>query len=185
MHIFGLHSPSRCWILKVFLFSILIFYGVFILSLSNQVLGSHCPFRCLVYTLQSHFFFFLGKIIFILSLSDQVLSSHFPCAYLIDTLQADIGFYFFIIIFFFYLNFSWGFHPLALQTCFTFSLSMQMLDFKISILFFLHLDFSSRFTSFILSLSKQVVSSHSQYRSLVYTLQADVIVFIKCKTRTK
>ena len=78
--------------------------------------------------------------IFILSLSDQVLGSHSLCAYLIYTLQADIGFYFFY--FFFFLNFSWGFHPLALQTGFTFSLSMQMLDFKISILFFLNLDFS-------------------------------------------
>ena len=46
-----------------------------------------------------------------------------------------------------------------------FSLSMQMLDFKISILFFLNLDFSSRFTSFILSLSKQVVGSHSRCQS--------------------
>ena len=43
--------------------------------------------------------------------------------------------------------------------------------------FFLNLDFSSRFTSFILSLSKQVVSSHSRYKSLVYTLRADVCFF--------
>ena len=73
------------------------------------------------FTLSNHFFFFffffLEKIIFILSLSDQVLGSHSPCAYLIYTLQADIGFNF---LFFF----SWGFHPLALQTGFTFSLSM-------------------------------------------------------------
>ena len=86
MHIFGLHSPSKCWIFKVFLFSILIFHRVFILSLSDQVLGSRSP-----------------------------------CAYLIYTLQADFGFFFF---FFFNLNFSWGFHPLALQTGFTFSLSI-------------------------------------------------------------
>ena len=59
MHIFSLHSPSRCWIFKVFLFSILIFHGVFILSISNQVLGSHSPFRCLVYTLQSHNYCFV------------------------------------------------------------------------------------------------------------------------------
>ena len=104
MHIFGLHAPSKCWIFKVFLFSILIFHRVFILSLSNQVLGSHSPFRCLVYTLQSHFFFFfLEKIIFILSLSDQVLG------YLIYTLQADFRFLF--LFFFVNLNFSWGFHP--------------------------------------------------------------------------
>ena len=31
MHIFGLHSPSKCWIFKVFVFSILIFHGVFLL----------------------------------------------------------------------------------------------------------------------------------------------------------
>ena len=119
MHIFGLHSPSKFWIFEVFL------------SLSNQVLGSHSPFRCFVYTLQSQFFFFF-LIFFILSLSDQVLGSHSPCAYLIYTLQADIGFFFF----FSNLNFSWGFHPLTLKIGFMFSLSMQLLDFKISILFF-------------------------------------------------
>ena len=80
-----------------------------------------------------------------------------------------------ILIFLF--NFSWGFHPLALQTGFTFSLSMQMLDFKISNFFTRNREFSSPFTSFILSLSKQVVSSHSRCRSLVYTLQADVCFF--------
>ena len=53
MHIFGLHSPSRYWILKVFLFSILIFQEVFILSLSDQVLGSHTPCTFSVYTLQA------------------------------------------------------------------------------------------------------------------------------------
>ena len=52
MHIFGLHSPSICWIFRVFLFSKLIFHGVFILSLSDQVLGSHLPCTYSVYTLQ-------------------------------------------------------------------------------------------------------------------------------------
>ena len=57
----------------VYFFSILFFYGVFILL--NQVLGAHSLCRCLVYTLQSHigFSFFIEKIIFILSLSKQVL----------------------------------------------------------------------------------------------------------------
>ena len=54
MHICGLHSPSRCEIFKMFLFSKLIFHGVFILSLSNQVLGSHSPCTYSVYTLQAN-----------------------------------------------------------------------------------------------------------------------------------
>ena len=53
MHVFGLHSPSRYWIFKVFLFSILIFHGVFILSLSDQVKGSHSPCAYLIDTLQA------------------------------------------------------------------------------------------------------------------------------------
>ena len=95
MHIFGLHSPSRYWILKVFLFSILIFHGVFILSLSDQVLGSHSPCTYSVYTLQADNYWilkvFLFSIlifhgVFILSLSDQVLGSHSPCTYSVYTL---------------------------------------------------------------------------------------------------
>ena len=54
MHICGLHSPSKCWIFKVFLFSKLIIHGGFILSLSNQVLGSHSQCTYSVYTLQAN-----------------------------------------------------------------------------------------------------------------------------------
>ena len=91
MHIFGLHSSSRCCIFKVFLFSILIFHGIFILSLFNQVLGSHSPFRCVVYTLQSHIvLFFLEKNHFYtltlppgfrFSLSVRIFDLHSPSRY--------------------------------------------------------------------------------------------------------
>ena len=46
MQMFCLHSNhmSRYWIFHFLFFPISIFHGVFILSLSNQVLGSHCHF---------------------------------------------------------------------------------------------------------------------------------------------
>ena len=167
MHIFGLHSPGKCWMFKVFLFSILIFHGVFILSLSNKVLGSHSPFRCLD-TLQSLFylFFFLNHFHtltfrpgFRFSLSVRIFDLHSLSRYW--------------IFFFFNLNFSWGFHPLTLQTGFTFSLSMQMLDFKISILFFSQSGFFMMFHIFYtitlqasckFSLSMQMFGLHSPSR---------------------
>ena len=57
MHIFGLYSPSRCFFF--FFFQILIFHGVFILLLSNQVLGSHSPCRCL-FTHSNHMLAFFS-----------------------------------------------------------------------------------------------------------------------------
>ena len=60
MHIFGLHSRNRCWIFNFLFiyFSILIFHGISLLSLSKQVVSSHSPCRCLVCTLQSDVCFF-------------------------------------------------------------------------------------------------------------------------------
>ena len=52
---------------------------------------------------------------------------------------------------------------------------MQMLDFKIYILLFLNLDFSSCFTSFILSLSKQVLTLDAD---LWFTLSNHMFAFM-------
>ena len=89
MHIFGLHSPSRCWIFKVFLFSKYFFHGIFILSLSDQVLGSHSQCAYLIdtpsrYWILIFLFNFSFSILifhgaFILSLSKQVVRSHSLC----------------------------------------------------------------------------------------------------------
>ena len=176
MHIFGLHSPSRCWIFKVFLFSKYFFVGFSY---------SHSPTRFEVLTLHLDVWFTLSNHIYIFffsfrknnfhtltlrpgfrfSLSMHIFDWHSPSRYWILI--------FVFLYFFFNLNFSWGFHPLALQTGFTFSLSMQMLGFN----FFFFFSIWIFFSSFILSLSKQVVSSHSRCRSLVYTLQAEVFFF--------
>ena len=80
MHIFGLHSLSRYWILKVFLFSILIFHGVFILALLDQVLGSHSPCAYLIDTLQAGIGFFFFLIFFLVQSGFFMVfsSSHSP-----------------------------------------------------------------------------------------------------------
>ena len=161
-------------------------------------------------------FFSLEKIIFILSLSDQVLGSHSPCAYLIYTLQADIGFFFFLI--FFNLNFSWGFHPLALQTGFTFDSPCRCWILKFLFFFFSiwifhdvsHLLYYHSPSMCKFSLSMQIFGLHSPSRCLFLFLYMflklslplnknifgifsalkpfqgwSFIFFIKCKTRSK
>ena len=51
----GSHSPSRCWLFQNFHF---MKFHIYILSLSQQVLVCHSPWRCLVYILQADVVFF-------------------------------------------------------------------------------------------------------------------------------
>ena len=96
MHIFGLHSPTRCWIIKFLFFlqsqffmGFPIFYAIPLqagctFSLFMQILD----FKICVY----FFPFFYGVFI----LLNQVLGAHSLCRCLVYTLQSHIGFSFLI-----------------------------------------------------------------------------------------
>ena len=159
--------------LDFFFFLILIFHGVLILSLSNQVLVSHSPCTYLVHTLQADVgFFFLilifhGVLILSLSLSNQVLGLYSPTR---------------CWIFFFNLNFSWGFDTLTLQPGFRFLLSMHifglhspsrywiLIRFLIFLLGFYIFHFSTLHAGFPLLLSNPC-------KYLFYILSADIKFF--------
>ena len=111
----------------------------------SRFLGSHSPCWCLVYTLEAEvdfFQFIMGFCIFI-----QVLGSNSPFRYLVYTLPAL---------------------SLALQAGFRFLLSIQMFRIRISLSTLSMLRFGVHSPSwsfiFILSLSKQVLGSHSLSR---------------------
>ena len=76
-----------------------------------------------------------------------------------------------------------GVYTNTLQAGLRFILSMEVLGYTLQAdvglfnLVLFNLNFSWGFAYFTLSLSKQVVSSHSPYRCMVYTLQADVGFF--------
>ena len=135
MQMFGVHSPSTCWLFQIFLCKFYFSWGLtsFIPSLSKQVVSSHSPSRCWLF----QFFLFL-------------MEFHI-----------------------FYTN--------TLQGC-KFSLSIQMYGLhspsRCWLLFFK--SYFMRFHIFIPSLPKQAVSCHSPCRCLVYILQADVGFFKIC-----
>ena len=97
MHIFGLHSPTRCWIIKFLFFAILIFHGV------SHLLCYRSPSRLYILTLHADFGFqnlccFFSILFFygVFILLNQVLGAHSLCRCLVYTLQSHIGFSFFI-----------------------------------------------------------------------------------------
>ena len=57
MQMFGVHSPSTCWLFQIFLCKFYFSWGLtsFIPSLSKQVVSSHSPSRCWLF----QFFLFL------------------------------------------------------------------------------------------------------------------------------
>ena len=116
------------------------------------------------------FYFLWGLTSFIPSLSKQVVSSYSPSRCWL--------FQFFLFLMEFHI-----FYTNTLQAGLRFILSMEVLGYTLQAdvglfnLVLFNLNFSWGFAYFILSLSKQVVSSHSPYRCMVYTLQADVGFF--------
>ena len=115
MQMFALHSLITCWGCRIF-----------ILTLYDQVLGSHSPCTYLAYSPSRCWIFkvflfseliFHG--VFILSLSVQVLGSHSPFRCLVYALQSHI------YSFFFRKN---HFHTLTLRPGFRFSISVHIFD---------------------------------------------------------
>ena len=118
MQMFGVHSPSTCWLFQIFLCKFYFSWGLtsFIPSLSKQVVSSHSPSRCWLF----QFFLFLMEFhIFYTNTLQAGLGSYSPWRCLVYSLLADVGLF---NLFLFNLNFSWGF------AYFTLSLSKQVVS---------------------------------------------------------